>query len=1246
MARLLWTGIAVFMLSGLSGASAEELRLDLEVPWPMLQADEAGFSHLDVAGFMASGPPGAPALPGKVVNILLPPGHRVGSVRVEAGEAVALPGTHVVSPHQRPWPFRAGPGPATRPDAEIYSSDLAWPAQIHRVEEVQLLRGYAIQPVVVTPFLYLPASGRLLFYPGVTVSVTTEPGARSTIRGFARDAERVRHLVANPAMLERYPTRRKAGRQDTRYVVVTTQELAECPGPDNLQALLDEKEARGISTAVHTVADITSTSPGADAPEKIRNFVADLYDNHGTDFVMFLGDADLEEVGGETQAPLVPVRGFWGDINYGGVELNAPTDLYYACLDGDFDANQNGIFGEPDDGNDLLPELWTGRVPADSCQEVTNFVKKNLAYRAAVGSLLKKVRIAGEKLFEGIYAKDYLEKIHNSSTADGIDTLGFSESSFFTVSTMYDKDLGDNGWSSGRILEILNSGVHILNHLGHSYTNYNIRTITDGLASLTNQMYFFEYAQGCYAGSFDNRTGPEGDNNVVWSQDCFAEHMLLDAHGAFATVHYTRYGVAGPANLINRFFWDAAFRHGMTRLGEMHAYSLEQVSGFIADPYLRWMYYVTCLFGDPELAFHMDAQTDEPILGLPTGPVRFVAVTGEADPPDQTITVDNHGAGTLNWSVDVDAAWLTVQPLSGTAPSQVTLSVDAAAVPVGEHAASLIFTAPGALNSPQTLEVTLTVIDVPSVVAPWVADAPVVDGILEPGEYDSAVALELGRVPPDSPPSTAWLMHDGGHLYLALEVGSDSDADALDAVALLLDNNHDGAWPAAAGDEGMIQIMNDNHAFQPWYNPGTGALQGNPEMGPPGVSGILAGAAPRVVEAAIDLSTSHLQLSPGDTFGMFLFHHDYIQGDEWQVVAYWPWRLDSTDVCSDFGAVTLGINDANLLVNPDALSFEGMEGGDPAEPQDVTVESANGAALSFSVAPVDDWIRISDATGTTPDIIQVVADPAGLGHGPHIGEIQVTSAEAANSPVSIAVTFLVAEQPPAFGIEPAALFFEAGQDGPLPDSQILEVTNIGGGELSWSARVEGDWLEVTPLTGGSTETLTVALTTTALDAGTQVGAVVLEAPGAETAEAPVTLRILLTECETSEDCDDSDACTRDTCLEGACRHIPEADCCRADDECDDEDACTLDECLEGECTHTATDCCRSDSDCDDADPCTQDVCGTDMNCQHIDDGSCQDGDGGCGCNPAGNGRSAALFLLLVALWLLGRLTDPRHLGTG
>ena len=71
--------------------------------------------------------------------------------------------------------------------------------------------------------------------------------------------------------------------------------------------------------------------------------------------------------------------------------------------------------------------------------------------------------------------------------------------------------------------------------------------------------------------------------------------------------------------------------------------------------------------------------------------------------------------------------------------------------------------------------------------------------------------------------------------------------------------------------------------------------------------------------------------------------------------------------------------------------------------------------------------------------------------------------------------------------------------------------------------------------------------------------------------------------QTLVNCDDGDACTTDSCINGQCTNNPI--------NCDDPDPCTDDFCIDGVCHNPKRpDCCIDDSQCVSDDPCKVGTC--------------------------------------------------------
>jgi hypothetical protein len=101
-----------------------------------------------------------------------------------------------------------------------------------------------------------------------------------------------------------------------------------------------------------------------------------------------------------------------------------------------------------------------------------------------------------------------------------------------------------------------------------------------------------------------------------------------------------------------------------------------------------------------------------PRIGLSTSTLSFSTSVG-TNPATRQLTVTNAGGGLLNWSATVGAAWLSVEPRTGSLEAglsqPVTAGVNVDGLQPGVYTASITFSDPEAGNSPQAVAVDLTI---------------------------------------------------------------------------------------------------------------------------------------------------------------------------------------------------------------------------------------------------------------------------------------------------------------------------------------------------------------------------------------------------------------------------------------------------------------------------------------------------------------------------------------------------------
>jgi|GEM_PF-6007373 len=104
------------------------------------------------------------------------------------------------------------------------------------------------------------------------------------------------------------------------------------------------------------------------------------------------------------------------------------------------------------------------------------------------------------------------------------------------------------------------------------------------------------------------------------------------------------------------------------------------------------------------------AGTQAPTIGLSKQRLNFGAVVGGGPRTSaQEVRVFNAGTGSLNWTAAADVPWLSVLPAAGTGARTVLVAVDPTGLGAGLYQGRILFSATGASNSPQAVEVRLEI---------------------------------------------------------------------------------------------------------------------------------------------------------------------------------------------------------------------------------------------------------------------------------------------------------------------------------------------------------------------------------------------------------------------------------------------------------------------------------------------------------------------------------------------------------
>jgi hypothetical protein len=592
------------------------------------------FQTVEMDDLLPQGAPGDPVLPAKTLELLIPMGKDVDDISIYPGRRQQLAGTYNVEYGRTPVPVGHQSTAVDQPNPEIYASSTPFPGTVFTAVAEQHLRGYKILLLTLNPVQYVPKMGQLSYFESMTVTVnlkeTTE--VSPLLRNLPQDREVVRSTVDNPEALQTYYTPVGTRQQPTSIVdpaetynyVIITNELLNA----SFQPLVDWKTLKGFNVTTVLVEDIladpdyfvdglfgdqnTTVAKFNDTAACMRNFIKDAYANWETEYVLLGGDTAF-----------IPTRGTYGFVNAEDppnpytFDVSLPCDMYFVALDGTWNNDNDTIFGEgvygagsdsPQNGTagdeaDLYAELYIGRAPVTTPEQVGNFVSKTIWYENNTDdSYFKKALMFGETLdedTEGANSKD----------------LASDEIPQYTIKRYYSRD---GTYSRNNVLNAINSGTHILNHDGHTNTETMLGlSRTDIDTYITNTEYFLGYSVGCYAAAID--------------ADAVIEHFVKNPSGAFAFVGNSRYGwylpgtTLGTGDQFDRKFFEI-LNDTENTLGKTLQASKEHFASSISSDTVRWTYYQLLILGDPSLEIVTE-------IGAPTAQFKTDPTASRLDPP-------------------------------------------------------------------------------------------------------------------------------------------------------------------------------------------------------------------------------------------------------------------------------------------------------------------------------------------------------------------------------------------------------------------------------------------------------------------------------------------------------------------------------------------------------------------------------------------------------------------------------------
>jgi hypothetical protein len=363
------------------------------------------------------------------------------------------------------------------------------------------------------------------------------------------------------------------------YILITHQDLG-WDGGGAAEAWLTDivnlRDTRGLRVVTVNVQDIYDEfAYGMVTPAAIKDFLAYAYNNWqapAPQYVLLVGDAiyDFHNRLGTGKVNFVP--SFLTFTKYKG---ETATDEWYVTVSGD----------------DAVPDLYIGRLPAASAAEAAIMVDKIVAYETAANTKgwEKDVLLVADNQDEDW--ETVFETMNNKAAALLPDGMNPPFEGYLRV-------YQENGWDlNAELVDAISAGALVVNYAGHgSYNTWaNERILDSGdMASLANigRLPFF-VSMSCLTGYFVN--------TAAWDSTPMVEQLMeLDGKGSVAALMPTGMTTTEGQHILNNALFEEIFTKDRRQLGEAIA-AAKMTLLANGDAYYEEISKTFLLFGDPAM---------------------------------------------------------------------------------------------------------------------------------------------------------------------------------------------------------------------------------------------------------------------------------------------------------------------------------------------------------------------------------------------------------------------------------------------------------------------------------------------------------------------------------------------------------------------------------------------------------------------------------------------------------------------
>lgn len=568
----------------------------------------------------------APAMPYIPYTVMLPADRAYhGFYYSTLDEVAASNVTMAANPIPVPTSQAARYSSKTMPKA--LASATLYPAYGQNVEYVgnSYADGHQLLHFLFCPFSYNATTRQLIFHNEISLeyefygngSNTDNPPVVGTLdagyfRSFVYNKDAVESIMVHDrqytlahAQTMGYNPNSNSPKLD--YLIVTDSVLV-----DAFMPLIEWKRTKGLKADIVTTQHIYRTTENAsDTPQlKIKKYLRDRYYNNDLKYVLLGGDAQI-----------VPAQGCYAMV-YGAVDTMltnpkiVPTDLFYACMTGNmnWDNNGNGIAGEAYDVDDLESDIILTRAAVrDSCG-VEAFVYKTVNYEKYPSDNLGYYSLFSGCKLHWINDSDYPPRSDAHEYGLLFDMFGMSKKLFYDTFQDVESDNTSYKFTPENIINEINKGYRFIDVSTHGWIdNWSTETtlFTNTSATLINNpRKTIITTSACHTNAFDS-TNP-----------CLSEVFISSRNsGIIGYFGSSRSGLSPKNKIIglygshalNDFFYKAISpgpgEDYIPSFGIVSASAKSKLfhSGIaMYSPYTpeRWLLFTVNPIGDPEMQLY------------------------------------------------------------------------------------------------------------------------------------------------------------------------------------------------------------------------------------------------------------------------------------------------------------------------------------------------------------------------------------------------------------------------------------------------------------------------------------------------------------------------------------------------------------------------------------------------------------------------------------------------------------------